>query len=170
MVLLIDEIDKTDQEFEAMLLEVLSEFQISIPELGPVEATTQPLVFLTSNDSRELTEALKRRCLYLWIDYPSRERELEIVRLHVPDLDPKLAGKMVDVIQEIRELDLKKPPSLSESIDWARTLLLIGADDIDRETLEQSLSIIVKHRTDIDLIAERVAVKLSGPETNGQTG
>jgi hypothetical protein len=88
----------------------------------------------------------------------------------VPDLDPKLAGKMVDVIQEIRELDLKKPPSLSESIDWARTLLLIGADDIDRETLEQSLSIIVKHRTDIDLIAERVAVKLSGPETNGQTG
>ncbi len=170
VVLLIDEIDKTDQEFEAMLLEVLSEFQISIPELGPVEATTQPLVFLTSNDSRELTEALKRRCLYLWIDYPSRERELEIVRLHVPDLDPKLAGKMVDVIQEIRELDLKKPPSLSESIDWARTLLLIGADDIDRETLEQSLSIIVKHRTDIDLIAERVAVKLSGPETNGQTG
>ena len=91
VVLLIDEIDKTDQEFEAMLLEVLSEFQISIPELGPVEATTQPIVFLTSNDSRELTEALKRRCLYLWIDYPSRERELEIVRLHVPDLDPKLA-------------------------------------------------------------------------------
>ena len=96
VVLLIDEIDKTDQEFEAMLLEVLSEFQISIPELGPVEATTQPIVFLTSNDSRELTEALKRRCLYLWIDYPDRERELEIVRLHVPDLDQKLAEKMVD--------------------------------------------------------------------------
>lgn len=169
VVLLIDEIDKTDQEFEAMLLEVLSEFQISIPELGPVEATTQPIVFLTSNDSRELTEALKRRCLYLWIDYPSRERELEIVRLHVPDLDPKLAEKMVDVVQEIRELDLKKPPSLAESIDWARTLLLIGADDIDRETLEQSLSIIVKHRSDIEMIAERVAVKLSGPEPTGQT-
>ena len=169
VVLLIDEIDKTDQEFEAMLLEVLSEFQISIPELGPVEATTQPIVFLTSNDSRELTEALKRRCLYLWIDYPSRERELEIVRLHVPDLDPKLAGKMVDVVQEIRELDLKKPPSLAESIDWARTLLLIGADDIDRETLDQSLSIIVKHRTDIDLIAERVSVKLAGPAPSGQS-
>lgn len=152
-----------------MLLEVLSEFQISIPELGPVEATTQPIVFLTSNDSRELTEALKRRCLYLWIDYPSRERELEIVRLHVPDLDPKLAEKMVDVVQEIRELDLKKPPSLAESIDWARTLLLIGADDIDRETFEQSLSIIVKHRTDIDLIAERVSVKLAGPAPSGQS-
>ncbi|MGB2852774.1 MAG: MoxR family ATPase [Solirubrobacterales bacterium] len=160
VVLLIDEIDKTDQEFEAMLLEVLSEFQISIPELGRIEATTRPLVLLTSNNSRELTEALKRRCLYLWLDYPSAERELEIVRLHTPDLDEGVARRLVEVIQMVRALDLKKPPSIAESIDWARTLLLIGADDIDRETFENSISIIVKHRSDIDLVAERVAVKL----------
>ncbi len=160
VVLLIDEIDKTDQEFEAMLLEVLSEFQISIPELGRIEATTRPLVLLTSNNSRELTEALKRRCLYLWLDYPSAERELEIVRLHTPDLDEGVARRLVEVIQMVRALDLKKPPSIAESIDWARTLLLIGAEDIDRETFENSISIIVKHRSDIDLVAERVAVKL----------
>ncbi len=161
VVLLIDEIDKTDQEFEAMLLEVLSEFQISIPELGPIEAKTQPLVLLTSNNSRELTEALKRRCLYLWLDYPDLERELEIVRLHAPELDQDLARRLVEIIQMVRDLDLKKPPSIAESIDWARALLLIGADDIDRETFTSTMSIIVKHRTDIDLVAERVAVKLS---------
>jgi MoxR-like ATPase len=160
VVLLIDEIDKTDQEFEAMLLEVLSDFQITIPELGPIEARTMPIVVLTSNNSRELTEALKRRCLYLWLDYPSSERELEIVRLHAPELDEDLARRLVEVVQMVRALDLKKPPSLAESIDWARTLLLIGADDIDRETFESTISIIVKHRSDIDLVAERVAVKL----------
>jgi MoxR-like ATPase len=160
VVLLIDEIDKTDQEFEAMLLEVLSDFQISIPELGVIEARTQPLVLLTSNNSRELTEALKRRCLYLWLDYPSVERELEIVRLHTPELDESLARRMVEVVHMVRQLDLKKPPSIAESIDWARTLLLVGAQDLDRETFEQSMSIIVKHRSDIDLVAERVAVKL----------
>jgi MoxR-like ATPase len=160
VVLLIDEIDKTDQEFEAMLLEVLSDFQISIPELGVIEATTRPIVVLTSNNSRELTEALKRRCLYLWLDYPSVDRELEIVRLHAPDLDEGLARRLVEVVHMIRQLDLKKPPSIAESIDWARTLLLIGADDIDRETFESSMSILVKHRSDIDLVAERVAVKL----------
>ncbi|MFN2612767.1 MAG: AAA family ATPase [Solirubrobacterales bacterium] len=161
VVLLIDEIDKTDQEFEAMLLEVLSEFQISIPELGRVEATTMPLVLLTSNNSRELTEALKRRCLYLWLDYPDVERELEIVRLHSPELDEKLARQLVEVVQMVRALDLKKPPSIAESIDWARALLLIGADDIDRETFESTMSIIVKHRSDIDVVTERVSVKLS---------
>jgi MoxR-like ATPase len=160
IVLLIDEIDKTDQEFEAMLLEVLSDFQISIPELGVIEARTHPIVVLTSNNSRELTEALKRRCLYLWLDYPDIERELEIVRLHAPDLDEGLARRLVEVIHMVRGLDLKKPPSIAESIDWARALLLIGADDIDRETFESTMSIIVKHRTDIDLVAERVAVKL----------
>jgi MoxR-like ATPase len=160
VVLLIDEIDKTDQEFEAMLLEVLSDFQISIPELGPIEARTMPVVVLTSNNSRELTEALKRRCLYLWLDYPTLERELEIVRLHTPDLDEDLARRLVEVVQMVRSLDLKKPPSIAESIDWARTLLLIGADDIDRETFESTISIIVKHRSDLDLVAERVAVKL----------
>jgi len=163
VVLLIDEIDKTDQEFEAMLLELLSDFQITIPELGRIEATTMPIVVLTSNDSRELTEALKRRCLYLWLDYPELEREMEIVRLHAPDLPETLARRLVEVIRMVRDLDLKKPPSIAESIDWARTLLLMGAEDIDQETFRQSMSIIVKHRTDIDLVAERVGVKLADP-------
>src|SRR4051794_40995834 len=127
VVLLIDEIDKTDQEFEAMLLELLSDFQMTIPELGRIEATTMPIVVLTSNDSRELTEALKRRCLYLWLDYPEMEREMEIVRLHTPELSETLARKLVEVIRMVRSLDLKKPPSIAESIDWARTLLLLGA-------------------------------------------
>ncbi|HET9593758.1 MAG TPA: MoxR family ATPase, partial [Solirubrobacterales bacterium] len=163
VVLLIDEIDKTDQEFEAMLLELLSDFQMTIPELGRIEATTMPIVVLTSNDSRELTEALKRRCLYLWLDYPDLEREMEIVRLHAPELSEALTRKLVEVVRMIRALDLKKPPSIAESIDWARTLLLMGAEDIDRETFTQSMSIIVKHRTDIDLVAERVGVKLADP-------
>jgi MoxR-like ATPase len=163
VVLLIDEIDKTDQEFEAMLLELLSDFQMTIPELGRIEATTMPIVVLTSNDSRELTEALKRRCLYLWLDYPDLEREMEIVRLHAPELPETLARRLVEVIRMVRDLDLKKPPSIAESIDWARTLLLMGAEDIDRETFTQSMSIIVKHRTDIDLVAERVGVKLADP-------
>jgi MoxR-like ATPase len=162
VVLLIDEIDKTDQEFEAMLLEVLSDFQISIPELGVVEARTHPLVVLTSNNSRELTEALKRRCLYLWLDYPSVERELEIVHLHAPEIDEKVARKLVEVIHMVRALDLKKPPSIAESIDWARALLLLGADDVDPPVLEKTMSIIVKHRTDLDMVAERVGVKLKG--------
>ncbi len=163
VVLLIDEIDKTDQEFEAMLLELLSDFQITVPELGQVSASTMPIVVLTSNNSRELTEALTRRCLYLWLDYPDPEREIEIVRLHTPELDEKLARRLVEVVDMVRALDLKKPPSIAESIDWARTLLLLGADDIDREVFEQSISIIVKHRTDIDLVAERVGVKLASP-------
>src|SRR5436190_5769108 len=119
VVLLIDEIDKTDQEFEAMLLDVLSDFQISIPEMGVVEAKSQPVVVLTSNNARELTEALKRRCLYLWLDYPSVERELEIVRLHSPDLPEALGRRLVEVVHMVRQLDLKKPPSIAESIDWA---------------------------------------------------
>jgi MoxR-like ATPase len=163
VVLLIDEIDKTDQEFEAMLLEVLSDFQISIPELGVIEASTHPIVVLTSNNTRELTEALKRRCLYLWLDYPEVEREIEIVRLHAPELDERLARRLVEVIHMVRALDLKKPPSIAESIDWARALLLLGADDLDRSIFERTMSIIVKHRTDMDLVSERVGVKLGGP-------
>jgi MoxR-like ATPase len=161
VVLLIDEIDKTDQEFEAMLLEVLSDFQVSIPELGVVEAKTHPLVLLTSNNSRELTEALKRRCLYLWLDYPGPERELEIVRLHTPELSEHMARKLVEVVQMVRNLDLKKPPSIAESIDWARALVLLGAEDIDAETLRSTMSIIIKHRTDLDLVTDRVGVKLT---------
>ncbi|HKE81783.1 MAG TPA: MoxR family ATPase [Solirubrobacteraceae bacterium] len=160
VVLLIDEIDKTDQEFEAMLLELLSDFQISIPELGRFEARTRPVVLLTSNNSRELTEALKRRCLYLWLDYPAIDHELAIVKLHTPDLDDAVARKLVEVIAMVRELDLKKPPSIAESIDWARALLLLGADDIDGQVFTETISVIVKHRTDLDVVAERVGVKL----------
>ena len=162
VVLLIDEIDKTDQEFEAMLLEVLSDFQVTIPELGRIEAATRPVVLLTSNNTRELTEALKRRCLYLWLDYPTLEHELQIVSLHAPELSQTVAKKLVELIGMVRDLDLKKPPSIAESIDWARTLLLLGADDIDAETFRQTMSVIVKHRTDLDVVAERVGVKLTG--------
>jgi MoxR-like ATPase len=169
VVLLIDEIDKTDQEFEAMLLEVLSEFQISIPELGVIEARTHPIVVLTSNNSRELTEALKRRCLYLWLDYPEVEREMEIVRLHSPEIDERLARRLVEVVHMVRQLDLKKPPSIAESIDWARALLLLGADDIDRSVFDRTLSIIVKHRSDLDLVAERVGLKLGEPSLGAET-
>src|SRR5436309_2109946 len=133
VVLLIDEIDKTDQEFEAMLLELLSDFQLSIPELGRIEARTRPVVLLTSNNTRELTEALKRRCLYLWLDYPELEHELAIVKLHAPEIGDGIARKLVEVIAMVRELDLKKPPSIAESIDWARALLLLGAQDIDAQ-------------------------------------
>ncbi len=163
VVLLIDEIDKTDQEFEAMLLELLSDFQISIPEMGTVTARTHPVVLLTSNNTRELTEALKRRCLYLWLDYPELEHELEIVRLHTPDLPETVARRLVEVVQMVRELDLKKPPSIAESIDWARALLLLGASDIDQDTFRDTLSVIVKHRTDLDIVAERVGVRLAAP-------
>jgi MoxR-like ATPase len=161
VVLLIDEIDKTDQEFEAMLLELLSDFQISIPELGRIEARTLPVVLLTSNNSRELTEALKRRCLYLWLDYPALEHELAIVRMHAPELRDTVARKLVELVHLVRELDLRKPPSIAESIDWARTLLLLGVDDIDARTFRETMSVIVKHRTDLDIVAERVGVRLS---------
>ena len=166
VVLLIDEIDKTDQEFEAMLLEVLSDFQISIPELGRVQSRTHPVVLLTSNNSRELTEALKRRCLYLWLDYPALEHELEIVRMHTPDLPQTVARKLVEVVGMVRALDLKKPPSIAESIDWARALLLLGASDIDAQTFNDTMSVIVKHRTDMDVVAERVGLKLAAADAN----
>jgi MoxR-like ATPase len=117
-------------------------------------------VLLTSNNSRELTEALKRRCLYLWLDYPALEHELEIVRLHAPDLSETVARRLVEVIGMVRELDLKKPPSIAESIDWARALLLLGVDDIDEEIFTETMSVIVKHRTDMDVVAERVGLKL----------
>src|SRR4051794_22077443 len=160
VVLLIDEIDKTDQEFEAMLLELLSDFQITIPELGRIEARTMPLVLLTSNNSRELTEALKRRCLYLWLDYPDAAHELEIVRLHAPELSDTLAQRLIEVVAMVRDLDLKKPPSIAESIDWARALLLLGAEDLSTDVFRSTMSIIVKHRTDLDIVAERVGMKL----------
>jgi MoxR-like ATPase len=151
-----------------MLLELLSDFQISIPELGRIEARTQPVVLLTSNNTRELTEALKRRCLYLWLDYPELEHELEIVRLHSPELDAEIARKLVQIVHQVRELDLKKPPSIAESIDWARALLLLGADDIDETTFKETMSVIVKHRTDLDTVAARVGVKLDPAATDAR--
>ena len=160
VVLLVDEVDRTDIGTEALLLELLSDYQVSIPELGTITATQIPLVFLTSNGTRELSEALKRRCLYLWLDYPDLEHELEIVRLHTPELDEQVARRLVEVVHQVRELDLKKPPSIAESIDWARALLLLGASDIDETTFKETMSVIVKHRTDLDIVAERVGVKL----------
>ena len=151
-----------------MLLELLSDFQISIPELGRIEARTLPVVLLTSNNTRELTEALKRRCLYLWLDYPELEHELAIVRLHSPELDADIARKLVEIVHQVRELDLKKPPSIAESIDWARALLLLGASDIDGDMFRDTMSVIVKHRTDIDTVAARVGVKLDPPAADAR--
>src|SRR5258707_150215 len=163
VVLLIDEIDKTDQEFEAMLLEVLSDFQISIPELGRVESRTHPVVLLTSNNSRELTEALKRRCLYLWLDYPALQHELHILRLHMTALTEIIARRLVEVVGMVRALDLKKPPSIAESIDWARALLLLGVEEIDADTFTETMSVIVRPRTDRGVAAGRGGLKLSAP-------
>lgn len=148
-VLLIDEIDRADAEFEAFLLEVLSDFQVSVPELGTIRARHQPMVVLTSNNTRELSEALKRRCLYLFLDYPTPEAELRIVRLKVPDLAPELARQAVDLVQQLRRLDLKKHPSISETLDWARALVMLNADALDDETLERTITVLLKHESDI---------------------
>ncbi|HRE26111.1 MAG TPA: MoxR family ATPase [Anaerolineales bacterium] len=149
VVLLIDEIDRADAEFEAFLLEVLSDFQISVPELGTLKARHLPLVFLTSNNTRELSEALKRRCVYLHIDYPTLEAELDVVRLKVPELAPGLARQAVELVQTLRELDLKKAPSVSETLDWARALVLLNARALDAQTLDHTLSILLKHESDL---------------------
>ncbi len=148
-VLLIDEIDRSDEEFEAFLLEVLSDFQVSIPELGTIVGKRRPLVFLTSNNTRELSEALKRRCLYLHVDYPDVEREKEIVRVRVPGIDDELAQQIAKVVGSIRNIDLKKAPSISETIDWARTLLYLGRNEVTPEVLGETLHVLLKYQTDI---------------------
>ena len=148
-LLLIDEIDRADAEFEAFLLEVLSDFQVSVPELGTLKAKHMPLVILTSNNTRELSEALKRRCLYLFIDYPTTDAELRIVKLKVPDLAPQMAKQAVDLVQRLRKLDLKKHPSVSETIDWARALVMLNAKNIDEKTLENTLTVLLKHEHDV---------------------
>jgi MoxR-like ATPase len=150
VVLLIDEVDRVEIETEALLLEVLSEYQVSIPELGTVEATTIPMVFLTSNNTRELSEALKRRCLYLHIDYPDMEREKEIVLTKVPEITENLADQVARIVRSIRNLELKKAPSVSETLDWARTLVLLGVEQIDAETATETVNILLKYRSDID--------------------
>ncbi len=148
-VLLIDEIDRADAEFEAYLLEVLSDFQVSVPELGTLVATHRPLVVLTSNNTRELSEALKRRCLYLFIGYPSVEQELDVVRLKVPDLSPKLARQAVELVHDLRALDLRKSPSISETLDWAKALMSLNARNLDTSTIETTMSVLLKHESDL---------------------
>ncbi|MFP3883309.1 MAG: AAA family ATPase [Actinomycetota bacterium] len=161
VVLLIDEVDRVEVETEALLLEILSDFQVSIPELGTMSANTQPLVFLTSNNTRELSEALKRRCLFLHIDYPDPEREQEILNTRVPGLSEHLAGQVAKVARSIRSLDLKKAPSVSETIDWARTLIALSVEDVDEEVLGDTLHILLKYQTDI----ERAAKELTSTPT-----
>ncbi len=156
VVLLIDEVDRLEIETEALLLEVLSDYQVSIPELGTVAAEQIPLVILTSNNMRELSEALKRRCLFLHIDYPQMDREKEIVLTRVPDISEHLADQVVRIVRSIRQLELKKHPSVSETLDWARTLLLLGIDDVDAETAKSTLNILLKYQSDIQRAAKEL--------------
>ncbi len=149
VVLLIDEVDRVEIETEALLLEVLSDFQVSIPELGTIVGRQRPLVLLTSNNTRELSEALKRRCLYLHIDYPDIDREKDIVRVRVPEIDDELADQVARVVRSIRDLELKKAPSISETIDWARTLLYFGTSEISPEVIGDTLHVLLKYQSDI---------------------
>ncbi len=148
-VLLIDEIDRADAEFEAFLLEVLSDFQVSVPELGTLSAVHRPLVLLTSNNTRELSEALKRRCLYLFIGYPSIEQEMAVVRLKVPELSAKMAQQAVELVQSLRSMDLRKAPSISETLDWAKALVTLNAKSLSPQVLENTLSVLLKHESDL---------------------
>ena len=150
VVLLIDEVDRVEIETEALLLEILSDYQVSIPELGTIEAKQIPLVFLTSNNTRELSEALKRRCLFLHIDYPELEREREIILTKVPDIEKNLGDQIARVVRTIRQLELKKAPSVSETLDWARTLIHLGVEHIDAQTATDTVNILLKYRSDID--------------------
>jgi MoxR-like ATPase len=168
VVLLIDEVDRVEVETEALLLEILSEYQVSIPELGTITAKQIPMVFLTSNATRELSEALKRRCLYLHVDYPDMDREKEIVLAKVPDITEALADQVARIVRSIRQLELKKAPSVSETIDWARTLMLLGVTEVDSETATSTANILLKYQTDIakavrELTSDRSAVKAFAP-------
>ncbi len=152
VVLLVDEIDKAEPEFEAFLLEVLSDFQVSVPELGTIRATRIPLVVLTSNNARELSDGLKRRCLHLFIDFPAPAEELQIIRLKVPEVSEKLARAVVTAVQRIRAMELRKPPSVSESIDWARSLVILNATRLDPELVESTLTMLVKYEKDLERV------------------
>ncbi len=157
VVLLIDEVDRVEIETEALLLEILSEYQVSIPELGTVEGTQVPLVFLTSNGTRELSEALKRRCLYLYIDYPDLKREREIINAKIPGMDENLADQIARIVRSIRQLDLKKHPSVSETLDWAKTLLLLGVQKIDADVATDTVNVLLKYRSDIEKAVKEFA-------------
>ena len=156
VVLLVDEVDKSDPEFEAFLLEVLSDFQISIPELGTRKAVNIPMVFLTSNDSRDMSDALKRRCIHLYIDYPERNLELEIVKLKIPEINDRLAEHLVDAIRKIRDLDLKKKPCISETLDWAQSLITLQVEDLSAEVVKDTLSVVCKYRADVEQVKEKM--------------
>ena len=161
-VLLIDEVDRADDEFEAFLLEVLSDFQISIPEIGTITAASPPIVVLTSNRTRELHDALKRRCLYHWIGFPSAEREVEIVLLRAPGVSEALTAKVVAAVHRLRELDLAKPPGVAETIDWVRTLDVLGATGLDAQIAQDTLGAVVKERDDLDVVRDNLAEITSG--------
>ena len=166
VVLLVDEIDRTEFEFEAFLLELLSDFQVTIPEMGTMEARHIPVVFLTSNATRELSEALKRRCLYLHLDYPEAERERDIILTRVPELPEKLADQIVRVIRAIRQLELKKRPSISETIDWARTILELGVETLDEQTTNETLNVVLKYRQDLERVAQQLKLPPPSPQNN----
>lgn len=162
VVLLIDEIDRAEEQFEAFLLEVLSDYQVSVPEIGTIKATTPPYVVITSNNTRDLSDALKRRCLHLFIGYPDEQRELEIVRLKVPEIKATLAEQVVHVIRRMRHLDLRKAPSISETLDWAQALVLLDAESLNRELIEETLQLLVKYERDTQQVSEHVAWLLEG--------
>ncbi|WP_329062561.1 AAA family ATPase [Amycolatopsis sp. NBC_01480] len=161
-VLLVDEIDRADDEFEAFLLELLSDFQVTVPEVGTIVAPSPPLVVLTSNRTRELHDALKRRCLYHWLGYPPAEREVEIVLVREPGVSAALARKVVAAVQRLRELDLAKPPGVAETIDWARMLRFLGEDELDERSAADTLGAVVKDRDDLDVVREHLAEVTSG--------
>ncbi|SCX76830.1 AAA family ATPase [Desulfoluna spongiiphila] len=157
VVLLIDEIDKSDPEFEAFLLELLSDFQISIPEIGTITATTKPIVFLTSNNYRDMSDALKRRCIHLFIDYPNIETEMDIVRIKLPDIDETLLKKIVTIVARIRDMDLKKKPCISETIDWATALLTLQIEDLSPEIVATTLNPLLKYKADYELVKRNIS-------------
>jgi MoxR-like ATPase len=167
VVLLIDEVDRVEVETEALLLEILSDYQVSIPELGTVEATQIPMVFLTSNNTRELSEALKRRCLFLHIDYPDMEREKEIVLTKIPDITESLADQVARIVRSIRQLELKKSPSVSETLDWARTLLLLGVESVSEAEATETINILLKYQSDIAKATKELAGDTSGARKPG---
>jgi MoxR-like ATPase len=165
VVLLIDEVDRVEVETEALLLEILSDYQVSIPELGTITAKQIPIVFLTSNNTRELSEALKRRCLFLHIDYPEMDREKEIILTKVPGVTESLADEIARIVRSIRQLELKKAPSVSETLDWARTLMLLGVEQVDAETATKTSNILLKYQSDIAKVAKEFSAQQSGFKT-----
>lgn len=168
VVLLIDEIDRAEEQFEAFLLEVLSDYQVTVPEIGTVKATTPPYVVITSNNTRDLSDALKRRCLHLCIGYPDEQRELEIIRIKVPGIADSLAAQAIEVIHRLRSLDLRKAPSISETLDWVRALVLLNIETLDRSLLEETLQLLLKYERDTRQVSEKMAwlaEGLSGPTT-----